>query len=74
MQTLVFVSALEGSSKKSGRPYSIVRLSNGIEAFVVTKAPDVDVSRFVEGDEIDCEFEIAKGYGDTLKATLIKAE
>jgi len=72
MQNLIFVSAHEGVSQKSGRPYSMVRLSDGMDSFTVTKHKDCDVSRFVEGDEVQCVFEIKKGFDGGVRATLIK--
>lgn len=70
MQTLIFVSAHAGISKK-GHEYSMVRLSNGINSFTVTKSPEVDVKGYVEGDRIDCEFEIGPSrFGEGIEATL----
>lgn len=73
MQKLIFVSAHAGVSKK-GNEYSLVRLSDGMDSFTVTKDPDVDVKNFTEGDEVSCEIHVKKGYGDTLKATLVAIE
>jgi len=73
MQRLTFVSAHAGISKK-GNEYNMVRLSDGIDSFIVSKDPDVDVKGYVEGDEINCEIHVKKGFGDTLKATLVSIE
>jgi len=73
MQRLIFVSQHAGISKK-GNEYSIVRLSDGLDSFTVSKDPDVDLKGYTEGDEIQAEIHVKKGFGDTLKATLIKVE
>jgi len=53
----------------------MVRLSDGIDSFVVTKAPNVDVTPFHEGDLIKAEIHVGKGYGEGLiKATLVSVE
>jgi len=73
MQKLIFVSAHAGVSKK-GNEYSMVRLSDGIDSFIVSKDVGVDVSQYHEGDEIMCDIHVSKGFGDTIKATLTAVE
>jgi len=70
MQKLIFVSAHSGLSKK-GNEYSLVRFSDGIDSFVVSKDVGVDVKGFTEGDEVEAEIHVKKGFGDTIKATLV---
>jgi len=70
MQKLIFVSAHSGLSKK-GNEYSLVRFSDGIDSFVINNEKNIDVKGFTEGDEVDVEIHVKKGFGDTLKGVLV---
>jgi len=74
MQAVTFVSAHAGISKK-GNEYSMVRLSDGIDSFIVGKDPSVDITPFHEGDLLKAEIHVSKGYGEnSLKGTLVAVE
>lgn len=71
MQKLIFVSHHAGVSKK-GREYNMVRFSDGIDSFIVSKRPEVSLENYVEGDEVEAEIHVEKSkFGDGINGTLV---
>lgn len=62
MQRVVYISSHNGVSKK-GRTYDIVRVSNGIEAFVLNNPKQIDFKDLAEGDEVDIEVHVSPFMG-----------
>lgn len=52
MQDLTFVSANKGTAKGTGKPYNMVSLSDGIEAFTADNVHNLDLSNFKRGDKV----------------------
>lgn len=76
MQTtkLIFVSANSGTSQKSGRPYNIITLSNGIRAGVVNNPNNLHTDDFDEGDEVIAGFDVDLNYNNEWTLKLVSLE
>lgn len=76
LQKLIFVSSHAGTSKKTGQPYNIVTLSNGIRAGVISNPENIDCSIFEEGQEVVAGFEVSLNYSNewTLKLVSLESE
>lgn len=71
---LYFVSAHAGTSKKSGQPFNIITLSNGLRAGVVGNPHNLDVTELREGDEVEAGFDIDLNYNNEWTVKLVSLE
>jgi len=62
MQELIFVDALKGNAKGTGKPYNMVRLSDGIQAFTCNNPKDLDMSAYKEGDKVLVTFHVRSSW------------
>jgi len=69
-----FVSANAGQSKKDGRAYNFVTLSNGLRAVTVNNGLNLDTTGLVEGDKLDVDFKLEINYKNELAPTLTKLQ
>jgi len=72
--TLIFVGAHSGTSKKNGRPYNIITLSNGMRAGVINNPNNIDTSGLEEGDQVLAEFDVDLNFLNewTIKLVSLK--
>jgi len=62
-----FVDAVVGVAKESGRPYSFVKLSDGLSSFTVANPNNVPTDAFKKGQDVNVDFTISAGYkGDAV--------
>lgn len=57
----VFAKYMEGESKKTGRPYKMLELSNGIRSKLFTVGKELateDFANFREGEEVTVTLEV----------------
>jgi len=73
-QELIFVSANAGTSSKTGRPYNIITLSNGLRAGVVNNPNGVDTTGMKEGDTVLAKFEVDLNYSNEWTVKLVGLE
>jgi len=71
MQKCKFVEAISGVSK-SGRPYSFVKLSDGLATFTVSNPKNLDFSKYVKGSDVNLEFEVTANYKGEGTALITK--
>lgn len=76
LQKFYFLGHNAGTSGKTGKPYDIVNLSTGLEAFPPFNVPNDKISKFLDTLEHGQEFygavELSVAYG-AIRATLVEA-
>lgn len=76
MQKFIFVSHGKGTAKRTGNPYDMVTLSNGLEAFPPFNVQNDKISKFFDtiekGSDVYCDFELEVAYG-ALRAIIVEA-
>jgi len=58
-----FMEAIQGISKKSNKPYNLIKVSDGMEAYTISNPNNLDVSDFKLGDTVELEFSVSGRYG-----------
>jgi len=71
---LIFVDAVKGTSKGSGRDYDLVSLSNGIRTGTIGNENHLDFSHFKEGEEIMVSFDLTLNYKNEFVVLPVKVE
>jgi hypothetical protein len=73
MQKLLFVRRTHGVAQKSGNPYDMTEVSNGLSSFTLSNADGIgdSISQLQEGDEFNADVEVSVAYG-TLRGIITK--
>jgi len=72
MTKFKFVESISGVSKDSGKPYSFIKLSDGLASFTVANPKNVNCELFKKGQDVTVDFDVVAGYKGDAVVTLAK--